>query len=62
MINDPNRHAAHYIGKQYRIRLTDDEAAYVERVRLAQDAKTFSAAGRRIIQAAMAMKLLEEAT
>lgn len=49
------------VGKQYGIKFAPEEAAYIERVRITQKLKTFSAAARRIIQDAMQHNRLEEA-
>jgi hypothetical protein len=47
------------IGKQYGIKFPAEEAAYVERVRIAQKLKTFSAAVRLIVRDAMHNRRLE---
>lgn len=48
------------IGKQYGIKFPSDEAAYIERVRIAQKLKTFSAAVRLIVRDAMQHNRFEE--
>lgn len=59
MSDAPQKHAAHFIGKQYKTRLTDEEAAYVERVRIAQQFRYISQAIRILVQDGMAQKRFE---
>lgn len=53
MSDDPQKHAAHFIGKQYKTRLTEEEAAYVERVRVARKFRAISQAIRLLVQDGM---------
>ena len=54
-----DKHAAHFIGKQYKTRITEAEAAYVERVRVARKFRYVSQAIRLLIQDSMAHKRFE---